>query len=260
MNSSSKDHLSTSVKRFSNRVENYIKYRPHYPKEIVTFLNNDCGLNKNNIIADIGSGPGISCENFIENGNTVYAVEPNDDMRKAAEEIFRDSDNFISINGKAEATTLGADFADFIIAGQAFHWFDKEKCKAEFARVIKKNGYVILMWNDKISTNDYMKAYYELIKKYGTDYEKINHSTVVNDDVIKKFFSPEKFEKKLFLHSHPLDYQGLEGRLLSSSYIPLEGKKFDSMLIELKEIFDKYNVNGITGMDYQTIVYYGKLK
>lgn len=255
----SNDQLNNSVERFSNRVENYIKYRPHYPKEIITFLKNECAFDETKIVADIGSGPGISCENFIENGNTVYAVEPNDDMRKAAESVFSDAKNFKSIKGTAEATTLASNFADLIISGQAFHWFDKEACKIEFKRIIKDDGYAVLMWNDKISSNDFMKDYYELIKKYGKDYDKINHANV-DDVIIGKFYSPFNFAKKYFRHSHPLDYAGLEGRLLSSSYIPLEGESFEFMIRDLKNIFEKYNDNGKVEMGYETIVYYGKLK
>ncbi|HMQ69886.1 MAG TPA: class I SAM-dependent methyltransferase [Ignavibacteria bacterium] len=250
---------NNSVERFSNRVESYVKYRPHYPKEITGFLNKECGFDNTKIVADIGSGPGISCENFIENGNTVYAVEPNDEMRKAAEEIFRDSENFISINGTAEATTLENNSADLIIAGQAFHWFDKEKCRIEFKRILKEDGNVVLMWNDKISSNDFMRDYYELIKKFGKDYDKINH-TNVDDQVIGKFFSPLEFKKKSIRHVHPLDYAGLEGRLLSSSYIPLEGDSFEIMIKELKDMFVKYSENDKVEMEYQTNLYYGKMK
>jgi SAM-dependent methyltransferase len=247
-----------SIGRFSDRVENYVKYRPHYPKEIISFLNTECGFDKSKLVADIGSGPGISCENFIENGNTVYAVEPNDDMRLAAEEIFSGSKNFISISGTAEVTTLETGSIDLVIAGQAFHWFDKDKCKPELKRILKKEGYIVLMWNDKTASNDFMKAYYDLIKRYGTDYEKINHANV-NDEIIEIFYSPAVFKKKYFLHTHKLDYKGLEGRLLSSSYIPLKGENFNEMIGELKDIFEKYNVNGIVDMEYETILYYGKL-
>jgi ubiquinone/menaquinone biosynthesis C-methylase UbiE len=247
-----------SVGRFSDRVENYVKYRPHYPKEIINFLNDECGFNKNKIVADIGSGPGISCENFIASGNTVYAVEPNDDMRLAAEEIFSGSKNFISISGSAEATTLNSNSIDLILAGQAFHWFDKENCKTEFRRILKNDGYTILMWNEKTSSNDFMKAYYDLIKKYGTDYEKINHANV-NDEIIGIFYSPSVFKKKYFRHKHKLEYKGLEGRLLSSSYIPLKGENFNEMIAELKDIFERYNLKGIVDMEYETILYYGKL-
>ena len=247
-----------SVGRFTSRVENYIKYRPHYPAEIINCLNKECGFSKDKTVADIGSGPGISCENFIANGNTVYAVEPNDDMRKAAEEIFAGSNNFISIDGTAEATTLENKSMDLIIAGQAFHWFDREKSKEEFKRILKPGGYTALMWNDKTASNDFMVSYYNLIKRFGTDYEKINHANV-DDAVIGKFYSPAKFEKRSFKHTHPLDYQGLEGRLLSSSYIPLEGELFDEMISELKSIFEKYNVKGVVEMEYQTNLYFGKL-
>jgi ubiquinone/menaquinone biosynthesis C-methylase UbiE len=247
-----------SVERFSSRVENYIKYRPHYPKEILDFLKNSTGLNASSIIADIGSGPGISSEIFVENGNTLYAVEPNDAMREAAEKIFSKSKNFISISGTAESTTLESNSVDFIISGQAFHWFEKAKSKIEFRRILKNDGYTVLMWNEKTSSNNFMKAYYDLIKNYGKDYEKINH-TNVNDRIIEKFFSPCTVKKKFFKHTHLLDYQGLEGRLLSSSYIPLEGEKFNKMISELKQMFEKYNVNGKTGMEYETILYYGRM-
>lgn len=246
-----------SVERFSDRVENYIKYRPHYPNEIIDFLNKECGLDKSKIVADIGSGPGISCENFIENGNNVYAVEPNDGMRLAAEKIFADSKNFISINGTAEATTLENGSIDFIISGQAFHWFDKDRCRTEFRRILKKDGYTVLMWNEKTESNNFMKSYYDLIRKFGKDYELINHSNV-NDDIITKFYSPGSFKKKYFRHVHTLEYKGLEGRLLSSSYIPLKGVEFQKMMLELKTIFEEYNDNGIVGMEYETILYYGK--
>lgn len=250
--------LSDSTKRFSNRVSNYVKYRPHYPFEIIDFLKNETGLDKSSIIADIGSGTGISSEMFLENGNTVYAVEPNFEMRSAAEKIMKDFGGFISIEGTAENTSLGSQSVDLIIAGQAFHWFDIEKCRPEFKRILKNNGYAVLMWNDKTESDDFMKGYFNLIKKYGTDYEKINHANV-DDTVIGKFFSPSEFKKKFFKHSHNLDYKGLEGRLLSSSYIPLEGESYNEMINELKEMFDKYSIKGEIAMQYETVIYFGKM-
>ncbi len=247
-----------SIGRFSNRVENYIKYRPHYPKEIIKFLEDECGLTESSKIADIGSGPGISSEHFISNHNILYAVEPNPEMRAAAEKIFAGSENFISINGTAEAASLENNSVDFIIAGQAFHWFDKERCKIEFKRILKSDGYVVLMWNEKTSSNDFMRAYYDLIEKYGTDYETINHGNV-DDEIIAKFFSPNSYMLKTFLHNHVLDYEGLKGRLLSSSYIPLEGEKHDEMIKILESIFEKNNVNGKVEMEYEAALYYGKL-
>ncbi|MBK7157872.1 MAG: class I SAM-dependent methyltransferase [Ignavibacteria bacterium] len=251
---------SDNTNRFSNRVENYVKYRPGYPLEIIDFLKNECALSGKTIIADIGSGTGISAKLFLNNGNIVYGVEPNKEMREAAENFLKEYPEFISINGTAENTTLESNSVDMIISGQAFHWFDKQECKSEFKRIIKREGYVILFWNEKTESNDFMKSYYDLLKIYGTDYEKVNHSTNTDDIVIDKFYSPYGFNKKIFDYRQSLDYKGLEGRLLSSSYIPLEGENHDKMIRDLKNMFEKYNVNGEIAMEYDTLVYYGKLQ
>lgn len=250
--------LEDSVKRFTNRVENYVKYRPHYPSEVITYLKDNFGLKNSDVIADIGSGPGISSEHFLSNGNKVYGVEPNDLMREAAEMNFADNDNFISIKGTAEDTTLKDASVDMVIAGQAFHWFNKSKCKIEFKRILKQNGHVVLMWNEKLNTEGLMNSYYSLLDKYGTDYQMVRHEDV-DDDAIAKFFSPSPMNKVTFVHYHELDYDGLEGRLLSSSYIPLEGEVFKKMINELKEIFEKHSVDGKVKMAYETNVYCGTL-
>lgn len=247
-----------STKRFSNRVENYVKYRPHYPIEMVDFLKNECNLDENTIIADIGSGTGISTKLFLDNGNKVFGIEPNLEMRKAAENFLKSYPEFKSIDGTAENTTLENESVDMIISGQAFHWFDKEKCKTEFRRILKKDGHLILFWNEKTESNEFMRSYYDLLKIYGTDYEKVNHSLATDDIVIGNFYSPHKFEKKVFDYQQILDYKGLEGRLLSSSYIPLEGENYDKMINELKDMFEKYSENGQIAMSYDTLVYYGK--
>lgn len=248
-----------STIRFSNRVENYVKYRPHYPKEIINFLKANCGLSNSAVIADIGSGTGISSEIFLENGNKIYAIEPNAEMRAAAEKIFSGNENFISINATAEDTTLESSSVDFIIAGQAFHWFDRTRSKTEFNRILRKNGYCVLIWNEKTPSSDFMESYEELIRNYGTDYEKINHENI-DDEIIAEFYSPGQVQLKTFEHTHPLDYNGLEGRLLSSSYIPLEGERYDLMINDLKNMFGKNNKDGFVNMEYETRVYYGNLQ
>lgn len=248
-----------NTQRFSNRVENYVKYRPGYPPEIIDFLKKECDLSGKTIIADIGSGTGISAKLFLNNRNKVYGVEPNNEMRKAAENFLSEYPEFISINGTAENTTLESNSVDMITSGQAFHWFDKQKCKSEFRRILKQEGYAILFWNEKTESNDFMRSYYDLLKIYGTDYEKVNHSANTDDTVINEFYSPNNFNKKIFDNRQTLDYKALEGRLLSSSYIPLEGENHDKMINDLKNMFEKYKVNGEIAMEYVTLVYYGKL-
>lgn len=250
---------SDPKKRFSDRVKNYVKYRPHYPKEILTLLIKECELSESSVIADIGSGTGISSELFIENGNKVFAVEPNREMRKAAEKFFSKDKNFISINTSAESTGLSENSIDIIIAGQAFHWFDAELCKKEFKRILKKEGYLVLIWNTRIYKEGFMDDYEELLVKFGTDYENVNHENI-DEEYIKKFFSPLRYNAVKFENHQDLDQEGLKGRLLSSSYVPDEkSPKYLPMLNALDELYFKYNIDGIVKVEYMTVVYYGKL-
>jgi hypothetical protein len=77
-----------STQRFSDRADHYVRARPNYPQAFFDFLRADLGLAPAWSIADIGSGTGISARPFLENGNTVYAIEPNAAMRLAAERIL----------------------------------------------------------------------------------------------------------------------------------------------------------------------------
>ncbi len=121
--------MSDTVERFSNRVENYVKYRPGYPREVLDLFRDEMNLTENSVIADIGSGTGISAKLFLENGNEVFGVEPNAAMRGAAEEFLREFPKFKSVDGTAENTNLPDNSVDLVVAAQAFHWFDKDKTR-----------------------------------------------------------------------------------------------------------------------------------
>jgi ubiquinone/menaquinone biosynthesis C-methylase UbiE len=248
-----------SKTRFSNRVENYTKFRPHYPQEMLDYLIEQNVLSKNSVIADIGSGTGISSELFLKNGNTVYGVEPNKEMREAAEKLLEGYDNFISVNGSAENTTLKSISTDLIIAGQAFHWFDIGKAKAEFKRIIRPGGCAALIWNIKNSkSSPLMQDYEKFLLDYGTDYKEIRHENV-GDKEFKKFFD-SGYTKKLFDNEQVLDYDGLKGRILSASYIPAEGEPgFRPMIEELKKLFHNHNQNGKVKIIYFAEIVWGKL-
>ena len=158
------------TQRFSNRVENYRKYRPGYPAEIIPLLKSECELTNQSVIADLGSGTGLFSAIFLRNGNPVFGIEPNAEMRKAGEQTLNGS-NFKSIEGTAENTTLTDAAVDFVVAGQAFHWFDREKARPEFKRVLRPGGWVVLAWNGyRVESSRMMRAYQELVAKYGTDY------------------------------------------------------------------------------------------
>jgi SAM-dependent methyltransferase len=248
------------LNRFSNRVDNYIKYRPDYPAEIITFLKEQGFLNVHSLIADIGSGTGISSELFLKEGNTVYGIEPNKEMREAAERLLKGYNSFISVDATAEHTSLEENSIDLIIAGQAFHWFDKKKCKTEFKRILKQDGIVVLMWNDRrTDSTQFLRSYEEFIKLYATDYLEVNHKNI-DENIFNDFFGKGNYKMRSFDNFQYFDLEGLKGRILSSSYMPAEGEKdFDGMMAVLKNIFDAFQKNGKVTIEYDSKIYYGKL-
>jgi SAM-dependent methyltransferase len=246
------------TQRFSDRVHEYIKYRPNYPKEIVAFLSAKMGLNKDHIFVDVGSRTGISSELILKNGNTVYGIEPNSQMREASQNQLQHYKNFHSISGTAEATTLNENFADFILAAQAFHWFDLEKTKVEFLRILKNNGWIILMWNHRRTTgSDFLKDYEALIEKYGNAYKEVKHINI-DRKRIDQFLGPHYSQE--FYNDQELNFEGLLGRLVSSSYIPKPNDpSYTKMHDELKLLFANNEENGLVKIEYDTQIFYCKL-
>lgn len=249
-----------SVERFSNRVENYVRYRPSYPKEIVDFMKAECGLTAASVIADIGSGTGKLSEIFLENGNVVIGVEPGAEMRAAAESILASHSNFRSVVGTAEATTLADSSVDFVVVGQAFHWFDPLRSKIECKRILKPAGWVALIWNERqTDTTPFLHAYEQLLLTLGTDYPVVRHENATA--AIENFFSPQKSRVNSFPNCQQFDFEALKGRLFSSSYTPAPSdSRFGQMVTTLEEIFNKHQEAGSVRFEYDTRVYYGQLK
>jgi SAM-dependent methyltransferase len=250
---------SNSTTRFSDRVENYARYRPGYPPEVLQALKTECGLAGEHVIADIASGTGIWTRALLENGNAVFAVEPNAGMRAACEASLASFAKFKSIAGTAEATTLADRSIDFVTAAQAAHWFDRERSRREFARIMKPDAWLVLMWNERVTDSTaFLRDYEQLLLKYGTDYQEIRHERTT--DEINQFFDPLPFTERVFdMHQH-FDYAGIEGRLLSSSYAPgPEHPQHEAMLHELRGIFDAHAIEGKATFEYKTRVYFGHL-
>jgi SAM-dependent methyltransferase len=249
-----------STRRFSDRVENYIKYRPTYPDAVMTFLKTEIHLTPACVVADIGSGTGISSEMFLKNGNPVFGIEPNTEMRQAAERLLAGYAAFTSISGTAEDTTLDAQSIDLAVAGQAFHWFDRPKAKIEFTRILKPNGHAVLIWNDrKVEATPFLKAYDALLYACGVDYEKVNHKNI-DETTLKAFFGRAGFVMKAFHNEQVFDYAGFEGRVLSSSYVPNAGEpKYDEMIDGLKKIFNEHQSGGHVVFEYDTTVFVGRM-
>jgi len=252
--------MTNPTLRFSSRVENYVKYRPGYPADIIATLTKECGLTAESVIADIGSGTGISSEVFLKNGNRVFGVEPNREMREAGEQLLGKYPDFTSVNGTAEETTLADCSIDFVTAGQAFHWFDRDRARKEFTRILKPNGCVVLIWNERLTdTSPFLRVYEELLQRHGTDYASVDHRNV-DTDAITKFFAPQPVTQREFNNRQIFDYDGLKGRLLSSSYTPEPShSNYQPMLDALRALFDKYQISSEVSFDYATRLYFGRL-
>ncbi|MGA9885805.1 MAG: class I SAM-dependent methyltransferase [Candidatus Acidiferrales bacterium] len=257
-----------SKQRFSTRVADYVRYRPSYPRAILETLRKECGLAHESVIADIGSGTGLLARLFLDNGGVVYGVEPNAEMRAAGEHELRGFPKFHSVAAAAEATTLPDASVDFITAGQSFHWFDLKAARKEFARILRPGrhpdgrtgGWVAVVWNERrVETSELLRAYEALLRKYSPDYAQVS-AQYPEDQRMAAFFSPGDFGHRTFPNEQPFDFEGLRGRLLSSSYSPPpEHPNHLPMLEELQRIFDAHRKNGRVRIEYTAHLYYGRL-
>lgn len=249
-----------TTKLFSNRVENYVKYRPTYPKLLLRKLEEEGILTEEKTIADIGSGTGILTEILLETKCKIFAVEPNDEMRFAAEARLSKFNNFNSVKGTAEASTLEDKSIDIITVAQAFHWFDQVKTRVEFKRILKPEGIVVLIWNERlVEKSNFQKEYDILLKKYCSRYESSKHRNVTRDQ-IANFYGSNNFSEYDCDNYQKFDFESLKGRLSSSSYTPTkEEENYEPLMEELKHLFDKYQANGVVQFDYNTKMYYGPL-
>jgi len=250
---------SNSTSRFSDRVENYVRYRPGYPPEVMQELKTECGLNPRHVVADVASGTGIWTRLLLENGNPVFGVEPNAEMREAGEGLLGAFPKFRSVAGAAEATTLADHSVDFVTAAQAAHWFDRAGARREFVRILKPGGWLVLLWNERLTDSTaFLREYEQLLLTYATDYQDIRHEHTTS--AIREFFDPAPFQERTFAMRQEFDYTGVEGRLLSSSYAPAPGHpRHAPMLRELRRVFDANAVGSRAAFEYKTRLYFGQL-
>jgi len=251
--------FADAKQRFSNRVADYVRYRPGYPPEVLAVLRTACGLRPGHVIADIGSGTGFLSELFLKNGNRVYGIEPNEAMRQAGEEYLASHDGFVSLNGSAEATTLEDSSIDFVAVGQAFHWFEPDAARREFRRILKPTGWIVMLWNARQMDTPFASAYEELLVKYGTDYTRVREA-YPDAPAMRDFFGAGDFTQHSLPNSQILDWDSLVGRLRSSSFAPPEGHpNYAPMMVELQELFRAHQEDGRVRMDFATHAYFGRL-
>jgi len=244
--------------RFSDRAVNYRKHRPGYPGQLIDFLIEKCPLNSESRIADVGSGTGIFSKLLLDKGLRVFSVEPNKAMRREAENDLRGYDRFASVNAAAEQLPFEDSSIDLITAAQAMHWFDRERCKPEFKRVLKKEGHLALIWNDRLRDTPFLVGFENLLKSNLSEYRKVDHKNITND-VITDFFSPYEYQTVSFPFIQIFDYEGLKGRALSSSYSPkADDESGAAYFTALRKLFDDYNIEGKVEFRYKSTLYFGR--
>ncbi|MCB9233472.1 MAG: class I SAM-dependent methyltransferase [Bacteroidia bacterium] len=246
--------------RFSNRVENYIKYRPGYPDSLIGFLGENLGLHAGSVVADVGCGTGILSKLLLEWGAKVYGVEPNSPMRTAAEQLLKGFAEFHSVEGRSEATNLPDQSVDLITAAQAFHWFEPGATKQEFSRILRPQGQVALIWNSRDEPRSPVAwAYQNLIDEFAIDYEEMHHKRLQRAD-FENFFAPGTLQTAHFDYGQELDLDGLKGRLLSCSYMPGEDHpSYYSLLKAIEAAFEQVQTDGKVVLPYITELYYGQM-
>lgn len=237
----------------------YSQFRPSYPSDFIDYLKKNVSISRDKIIADIGSGTGILSKQLLLQGNVVYAVEPNKDMRIVAETDLKKYENFISIDGTAENTKLESTSIDYITVAQAFHWFNRQKFKDECQRILKHDGKVVLVWNSRDYKSNFVIEGDAINRKYCPDFTGFSGGQrgAENEDDFSDFFNGT-YETKTFRNDLKFDEQSFIGRNLSASYALKESDYYYTQYIaELKSLFKKYCKDGNVIMENLTRSYVG---
>jgi SAM-dependent methyltransferase len=248
------------TQRFSDRAETYATARPDYPSAVIDALEEVTRLSGPRTIADVGSGTGIFTRLLLERGHTVHAVEPNAAMRRTAEVALASSPDFHSVDGRAEATTLPDGSVDLVTAAQAYHWFDHQATRREWKRILRTPAWAALIWNDRTGGDPFNDAYEAFLQEWGgQEYERVRRSWRV-DATLPGFFGPGGWRRLESPHGQTMDSAGLEGRLLSSSYLPgPDHPRRPAMIEAARRLFDEYESGGTVTLQYETRLYVGRL-
>jgi SAM-dependent methyltransferase len=251
----SDDSMNDSTWRFSRRVDAYVKYRPGYPPVLLDFLREECQLKSDSIIADVGSGTGLLAELFLRNGNRVYGIEPNREMREAAERLLESFTQFQSIDASAESTKLSNQSVDFITVGRAFHWFDHDKALSEFSRILKPKGWVVVVWLKRKKSTPFLVEYEELLWTYAKDYREMRQKRLDSETLLRH----RAFQRKTLEDERAFDYESLKGQTLSYSVTPEAGEpNYDPMMEALGSLFQRHQRDGRVTFEYDLVIYYAQ--
>ena len=249
-----------SVERFTGKADVYARFRPGYPPGILDHLRTACGLAPSHVIADIGSGTGKLTELLLRNGNPVCAVEPNRELREAAERTLGGVKGFRSVDGRAEATGLPPASADMVTAGQAFHWFEPGAARVEFQRILRPGGWVVLVWNVRQrDASPFLAAYEGFLRDHSLEHEPPSHGGLTEGDGPRSFFTAD-YGTANFPNTRRLDFESVKGGYLSTSYsLPPDHPSFGAAMARLRALFDSHQEGGAVIMPLRAQVYHGRI-
>lgn len=252
--------MVNNEEKFSGKATHYDYARPAYAESLLNTLYSDYGFSPQSVIADIGSGTGIFTEQLLKRGNKVYGVEPNTDMRKAGEERLKGYQNFVSVNGDAANTKLLNTSIDIITVAQALHWFPLEEFSKECKRILKPNGQVVIVYNQRC--NDFInKDVDAVVARYcdirnastGAAYIELKRKRI-NELYNGKFIEICKSNSLLMDKNKFLSYW------LSRSYAPREGDvNYKLFVNDIVSVFDKYAKDGLITLKQESMAYIGKV-
>lgn len=252
--------MTTGVQRaFSLSVENYIRYRPAYPPGLLAALQSKCALTSGAVIADVGCGTGLLAQLFLEGGNVVYGIEPNAAMREACEHLLNGHPMFHSVDGSAESTRLPHASVDFVICGQSFHCFDPDEARSEFLRILRPQGWAVVVWNERrTSASSFMRDYERVASTYGVDYRRMAMKFPRSATLPALYRG--KYSEAAFRNQQILDFEALRGRYLSATHAPQEGHpNYEPALADLRQTFEAHEIDGKVRFEYDTRMYYARL-
>jgi len=248
------------TERFSSRVEAYRRFRSRYPREIIPLLEERCALTRESVIADIGAGTGMLSELFLENGNRVYGVEPNADMRAVCEELVPRHPLLTCVDGAAEETHLPDRSADFVAIGRALHWFDQARCRPEFIRILRPGGWVVLASQGPHTRSEpVVRDFQTILKEHGLDYAQMRHRYDL-DNLARRLYAGGEFHEAEFASAEEMTYEELEGFMLSLSVTPQPGHPgFPAMQQALREYFARHESGGKIRIPMTCKIHFGHL-
>ncbi|MEA5595278.1 class I SAM-dependent methyltransferase [Rivularia sp. UHCC 0363] len=246
-------HTLNPLNRFSDRVEDYVKYRPSYPDAAIDKILENFTLPI--AAADIGAGTGISSRLLASRGVKIIAIEPNAEMRNAG--IGGATSLVEWKDGTAEATNLPDASVDLITCFQAFHWFNPEATLAEFQRILKPSGKLAVVWNNRDRNDKFTAEYSRIISAASNNHPAESRMKTVEYLTETTYFN--NFCEYTFVNQQELDESGLIGRAMSSSYVPREGEAYEQVISELENLYQQFkNQQGFVYMTYCTSVYIGE--